>query len=466
MSVLSAIFDNKISGFEQAFAVKDITSAEMRAAIREWYNLYYAIDTPRDEDPCQRLPFTVINKLTKTAFSEYETKSTNEFATRILDGLERRRKQAMQQTLIGGEAFLKPLLTPNGRIEFSVIQRRNYLVLGRNETDAITDVGTQETTEVGGLYYTLLERRMIDPQGYLTIESRLYRSSDKSSIGVPVPLATLDKYAAIVPVNRLPLPLWSLGLIPIKCPAENCVDGSEDGVSVYAPAVGLIHNININEAQINGEFSNAESRIIVSGDLMERNSVTGKRQFKDHIFTALDDDPENVGVTIFSPEIREQSFLARKTEYLRNIETVIGFKRGILSNVEETDKTATEITNSAGDYNLTIVDFQEMWETAVKEAIRVCSILGAMYKVPGAVQIDPEKDVTIEWGDGVLFDRTRTWQEYQGMVAAELLKPELALAWYFDLPTPKTPADFEKIRAEYMPEMEDLTKNAPGEDEV
>ncbi|MEA4933705.1 MAG: hypothetical protein VB071_09065 [Lawsonibacter sp.] len=56
-----------------------------------------------------------------------------------------------------------------------------------------------------------------------------------------------------------------------------------------------------------------------------------------------------------------------------------------------------------------------------------------------------------------MFDRTRTWQEYSGMVASGLLKPELAIAWYFDLQTPKTPADFEKIRADYMPEMEQLT---------
>jgi len=457
MSVFSALFDTKIKNFEQAFNVKDITTDNMKAAIREWYALYYADKSTETEDPCQRLPFTVINKLTKTTFSEYEAKSENAFAKTILNGLERRRKQSMQQTLIGGESFLKPLLLSDGRIEFSVIQRRNYLVLGRNETDAITDIGTQESTEIGGLYYTLLERRTIDPAGYLTIESRLYRSDSRDMIGIEVPLGTLDKYAALERANKLPNPLWSLGLIPVKCPAENCVDGSEDGVSVYAPAAGLIHLINVNEKQINGEFERGESRVIVSSDLMEKDTTTGKRRFKDHVFAGLDDDPENIGVTIFSPEFREQSFLARKTEYLRNIETLIGFKRGLLSNVEESDKTATEITNSSGDYNLTIIDFQQMWEVAVKEALRVCGILGKMYQIEGAVDLNPEKDVTIEWGDGVLFDRTRTWQEYNSMVSSGLLKPEIAIAWYFDLPRPQTPADFEKIRAEYMPEMEELT---------
>ena len=462
MSVFTALFDTKVKNFEQAFNVKDITTDDMKAAIREWYSLYYADQPTEKEDPCQRLPFTVVNKLTKTVFSEYEAKSENEFAERVLMGLERRRKQAMQQTLIGGESFLKPLLMNDGRVEFSTIQRRNYLVLGRNETDAITDIGTQESTELGGFYYTLLERRAIGPDGYLTIESRLYRSDARDTIGIEIPLNTLDKYAALERVNRLPLPVWSLGLVPLKSPVENCVDGSEDGVSVYASAAGLIRLININEKQINGEFERGESRVIVSADLMEKDATTGKRKFKDHVFAGLDDDPENIGVTIFSPEFREQSFLNRKTEYLRNIETLIGFKRGIFSNVEESAKTATEITNSSGDYNLTIIDFQQMWETAVKESLRVCVVLGKMYQIPGAVDIDLEKDVAIEWGDGVLFDRTRTWQEYNGMVASGMLKPEIAIAWYFDLPKPVKPEDFAKIRTEYMPEMEALTED--GED--
>ena len=456
MSILSAAFSNNIQSFEEAFKVKSITSQDMKAAISDWFWLYYNRIPTDTEDPCQRMAYTVVNKLTKTVFSEYEAKSTAEFATALLAALDRRKTQAMQQALIGGEAFLKPIFI-SGRIEFSVIPRRNYIVLGRNELDAITDIGTQEITEVGGHYYTLLERRTIGQDGRLTIQSKLYRSDLKDIIGTEVNLTALDKYAMLQPVITLPQPLWSLGLVPIKTPMENCVDGSEDGVSVYAAAAGLIHLINVNEKQINGEFERGESRIIVSTDLMTKDTVTGKRSFKDHVFTGLDDNQEDVGVTIFSPELRHESFLARKTEYLRNIETLIGFKRGLFSDVQDTDKTATEITNSAGDYNLTIQDFQQMWETAVKEALRVCSILGPMYQIAGAVNLNPEKDVTIDWGDGVLFDRTRTWQEYQGMVAAGMLKPELAIAWYFDLPTPKTPADFEKIRSAYMPDMEQMT---------
>lgn len=469
MSIISALFDNSIYTAEQAFNAKDITSSTMREALLDWYRLYYDTVPTEQEDPCQRIPVAVVNKLTKTVFSEYKAapaKNTQkaDWINRVLAGLERRRKQAMQQALIGGECYLKPLLSKAG-VEFSVIQRRACLILGRNEIGAVTDIGTLERTESDGKFYTLLERRRVDAAGYLTIENRLFCSNSGTVIGGRVPLASLEQYAALEPSYTFRKPLFSLGLVPVRCPAENCVDGSDDAVSVYAAAVGLIHNINRNEAQINGEFERGESRIICSGDMMEIDQDGKRRTLQDHVFTALDEPPENLGIEIFSPTFREQSFLARKTEYLRNCETLIGLKRGILSEVEAAERTATEVTSSAGDYNLTIIDFQEMWEDSVREALRVCDLLGQLYGLCNSTALDPEKDVTISWGNGILYDEDKTWAEYQSMAASGMIKPEIAIAWYFDLPFPEKPKDLEKIRARYMPEIEALTGESGGEDE-
>ena len=116
-----------------------------------------------------------------------------------------------------------------------------------------------------------------------------------------------------------------------------------------------------------------------------------RRALCDNVFTAIDDMPENVGITIFSPAFREQSFLARKTEYLRNCETLIGLKRGILSEVEAVERTAKEITSSEGDYNLTIIDFQQMWEKAVREAVQ-------FYKIPADHVLVIYDDVSLPVG--------------------------------------------------------------------
>lgn len=464
MSLIGAVLSaNKIYNFEQAFRTKDITSPAMRQAIGDWYNLYYCDDKNAGEDTCQRLPVAVVNKLYKAIFSEYTASaegSKAEFVGDILRGLDNARKKATQQMLIGGRCYLKPLL--GQPMAFAVVDRRSYMPLCCDELGRITDIGTWEQTRDGNTVYTLLERRTVDAGGYLTIENRLFRADMPSggALGTEVPLGTLDKYAQLEPLVRLPEPVYSIGLIPLECPTENCVDGSMDPVAVYAAACGLIHNINRNEAQINTEFENGRSRIFVSDDLMNRDWA-GHKQFEGTLFTGIDGNPSETGVTIFSPALREQSFLARKTEYLRNIESLIGFKRGILSQVEATEKTATEITSSAGEYNLTIIDFQQAWESAVREAVRVCNILGQMYHLCDSTGVDPEKDVTISWGNGILYDEDQAWTDYKAMVAAGMLKPEIALGWYFDVPA-ETPEDLAAIREKYMPQEQET----PEEDKI
>ena len=445
MSGLSNIFAADI---QNAFRAKDITSDAMRKAIGDWYDLYYLKERTEKEDPCQQIPFTIVRKLTKTTFSEYAATAKDDFTKGVLKALNKKKKSAMQKALIGGECLLKPVPIASG-FRFGLVDRRNILVFGRDGDGQMTDIGTSEVTAKGQYYYTLLERRTVDANGYLTIRNSLYRSATSGTLGQQVGLQSLPEYTELPDEYTFTVPIGSIGLAALRSPVENCVDGSHDAVSVYAPAVGVIHNINENEAQMNGEFDRGESRIIVSSDMLKRDK-SGRRTFADHVFTGLDEDSETIGINIFSPELREQSFLNRKQEYLRNVESIIGLKRGLLSEVEAADRTAKEITSSEGDYNLTIIDFQSMWEEAVREAARLCGIFGQLYHVPGAHEVDPES-VAIDWGNGVLYDDEAAWADKKDQVARGLLKPEIAVGWRYGMPY-ETEAQRNKIREKYMPD--------------
>lgn len=438
------------SDYEMAFRAVDMTSPEMKKAIQRWQNLYYEKAATPDYDPCQRIPYTIVRKLTKTAFSEYSASSKDAFVSEILDAADAKKKSAMQKALIGGESGLKPIPTASG-FRFAVVSRPNILVFGRDGDGNMTDIGMAEHSIRDRFYYTLLERRTVDDSGYLTITNRLYRSNDQNSLGQATALTELPQYAELAEEYTFPEPLGSVGVAWLKTPIDNSVDGSPDGVSVYDAAVGLIENINRNEAQINGEFERGKSRIIASADMLEVDEVGGRKNLSANVFTAVDESPDDIGITIFSPALREQSYLARKTEYLRNVENVIGLKRGLLSEVEAAERTATEVTSSEGDYNLTIIDFQQMWESALREAVRLCGVLGRMYRVPGAHDVEDDS-IAVDWGNGVLFDEEKTWADYKDMVAAGLLKPEIALGWKFNMPR-DTEAQLAKIRKKYMPEV-------------
>ena len=432
-----------IYNYEEAFGAWDQTSRAMRKAISLWFRLYYGAGVEAEGDPCQRIAYSVVSKLVRTVFGEYNASADDPVTQAILNELNTIARQATEMSLVGGECYLKPCPYKAG-FHFTLIPRTQVLIFGRDSLGNVTDIGTVERSTHGKHYYTLLERRTVDHEGFLTIQNMLFRSRSGQNLGTRIGLSEHPAYQALPDSYRYSEPIGSVGLVRIKTPMLNCVDGSEDGVSVYAPAVDLIRNIDENEAQLRGEFQRGQSRILASRDLL-RDDGSGNLLLQDHLFVGLDDDPEQVGITVFSPQLRHQSYLERKQEYLRNVESVVGLKRGMLSDANVDERTATEISSSAGDYNLTVMDFQRMWEQAVRDTVLLCSRLTKIYRMGS-----PKCNISIDWGNGILYDEDRTWENYLKMVEKGLLKPEIALGWRFNMPA-KTEADLASIRTRLMP---------------
>jgi len=426
-----------IYSYEQAFGAWDKTSAPMRKAIERWFSLYYDDAADGNTDACQRIPYTVVNKLVKSVFGEYQATASTPFGTEVLKALDEKKHLAVQLALVGGACYIKPCPTDKG-FEFALVPRNQVLIFSRNGAGVPTDIGLVEKSVYGNHYYTLLERRTVDAEGYLTIQYRLFRSSEDRQLGTEVPLENVPAYSRLAEFYCFEKPVRSVGLAEVKSPMFNCVDGSADGVSAYAAVEGLIRNINQNEAQMNGEFSRGESRIIASKDLLDKDMG-----LQDHLFVGLDEDPERVGLMVFSPQLREESYLARKHEYLRNVESILGLKRGMLSDANMELRTATEIAASSTEFSLTVIDYQLMWQKAAEQVMALCGIFAELY---GFKSFDTGI-ISFDWGNGTLYDQEKTWADYMQMVDMGILKPEVALAWRFGLQN----ADEQTIREKMMP---------------
>ena len=427
-----------IYGCQEAFGASDKTTKAMQNAIGEWFSLYYRQEATDGEDPCQRIAYTVVSKLVRAVFAEYGAAAEGEFMKSVLQALAKVQETAVQLALVGGECYLKPWFQENS-VGFTVIPRDRILIFGRGADGEPTDVGTMEQTTLENAWFTLLERRTVDEKGFLTIENKLFRSLTEGQLGQQVPLGSHPRYAALAEKFTYPQPVGCVGLVRLKTPMLNCVDGSAEGVSVYGAACGLIHAIDRNEQLLSGEFERGQSRVFASADLLSGN------QLQDNLFIGLDEDPERLGLQIFSPQLREKSFLERKQEYLRNLESILSIKRGMLCDANLDQRTATEISASETEHALTVMDFQKMWESGLHRAVALCGVLGVMYGLPAG-----EETVRVDWGNGVLFDEEKRWQDYLQLVDKGLIAPEIALGWRFNLP-----ADTEQqravIREKYMP---------------
>lgn len=427
-----------IYDYEAAFGAADKTTAAMRQARQEWKALYYG--QPEDgEDPCQRLAYTIVTKLTKAVFGEYRGSAEDPAALAVVKALEQIHRESFASALVEGECYLKPVPVQGG-FRMVPVSRSNMLVFAADSTGCPTDVGTVAWATGEDGYYTLLERRTVDGKGYLTIENRLFRSTSSDRLGQQVRLDACPEFAALSSRYTYPEPVGSIGLARVKLPVVNCVDASPEGVSVYGAAAGLIRNIDQNEQQLSGEFQRGESRIIASRDLL------GSQGLQDHVFVGLDEDPESVGITVFSPQLRCDAFLARKQEYLRNVESVVGLRRGMLSDANVEERTATEIASSTADFNLTVLELQQMWEGAVQQVVKLCARLSGPYGLP-AIR---EQTVSIDWGNGILYDELTQWEGYLQMVREGMLKPEIALGWRFGMAA-ESEEEQAAVRRRFMP---------------
>ena len=118
---------NKAGAYQMAFHAQDITSPAMRAAIEDWYGLYYLRKPTKDEDPCQQIPHTIVRKLTKTTFSEYNATSKDAFAAQILNALKSKRKTVSIQVKPNEVIVRAPTRMKQNDIEKFVESKRVWI---------------------------------------------------------------------------------------------------------------------------------------------------------------------------------------------------------------------------------------------------------------------------------------------------------------------------------------------------
>lgn len=302
-ALIRALTNNAVENIEEALGMTDATSSAMKHAIAEWYAAWYGRVPTKTEDPCQRLPYAIVNKLCKATFGEYDSglQHTDSAKGKYLDcvrsAFDACKTSFMTQAMIGGEAWAKPVPMPDGRLTWQIVGRDSIIILGRDASGIPSDVALcEKSVSADHHFYTLVERRT-SFAGRLTIQYRLYCSDNKSTLGRRVPLASLPQYERLEDEYTFAVPIDGVGMVFLRMPITNCVDGSADGVSIYEPAMGLIHRINENELQFSREFELGRMRVVASADILRTHN--GKKSLTDDVFVGLDGNEQSIGITPF-----------------------------------------------------------------------------------------------------------------------------------------------------------------------
>ncbi|WP_436645086.1 phage portal protein [Latilactobacillus sakei] len=348
----------------------------------------------------------------------------------------------LESDLALGGLVIRPYFdVGQGKIKLSWCQAPTVYPL-RNNTNDVSEIAiasvnqTIENDKV--VYYTLLEfHEWVN--GAYQITNELYRSENKSVVGIQVPLASYEAYKDIAPVavlNEVTRPVF-IYLKPQGFNNRNIT--SPLGIGVCDNALSTLKHIDDTFDQFNWEIKMGQRRVAVPEDLTslaidERGKSQPKQVFdsNQNVFVKMrGDSEEGFKITDMTSEIRSQAYIEALNNALQVLEMQVGLTAGTFSfDAKGGLKTATEVVSENSMTQQTRSSQLTMVDRAIKELI--ISIL-ELAKAYGAYigEVPTMGDISIDFDDGVVTDKQQQLDFFTQAKSAGFVSTKLAVKKIF-----------------------------------
>lgn len=323
----------------------------------------------------------------------------------------------------GGLVF-KPYIDENNDIAIEYVQADNFYPVKFNSSGELIAAIFPEVIAKGDYTYTRLEyHHMLKDRKCYISNTAYVKDINVEGLGVSTSLKSIPEWEYLEPelnLVNIDEPLFSYFKMPL---ANNKDSKSHLGVSVYSKAVELIKEVDKHYSSILWEYEAKETAIDVPVDMFLTVELP---KGKERLFRQLDIDDSGKSKSfyeVFSPDIRDVSLFNGLNKLLQRIEFSCGLAYGTLSDIQETEKTATEIRSSKQRSYSTIVDIQKSLRISLEHLIRSMDHLADLYK------LTPKGDIEVSFAfdDSIVVDSKEEQVITLQEVASGLIKPELYL---------------------------------------
>lgn len=409
-------FDRMIGGYEQILPSNDI----MRAHIMEWDSIYK--NKPKwlgPDDPTLCLGSSVATELARLVTLEMvsEIDDNEELNELYQKEVMKDIRTHMEYAIALGGMAMKPYINRRGELKVEFISALDFIPLNEELTSACF----LDKRIVDNRTLVRVETHVYDEHGVYTVTNEVFESYD-SLTGFRQPLSVLDEWADLeeeITITGLDGPLF----VYMGIPNANTIDKrSPLGVSMYSKAIDLIEQADKQWGRILWEYEATELAIDVDLTMLSGPNVDKLPQGKDRIFRQLDTGEDGF-YEVFNPDIRDTSLFNGLNKILQRVEFNCGLAYGTLSDVQITDKTATEIKFSKQRSFSTIKDIQTSLEEALKDLIDILLKFNQLYHI---INIETIKDVSVsfEFDDSIVEDAETEQKILLQEVAAGIISKE------------------------------------------
>ena len=349
------------------------------------------------------------------------------------NGFQGRMQQLVEQALALGGGAVKLWADDSGggpAIRLGYVSADQFVPLAWDEAGVREGVFISRAARDGDSYTRLEWHRLED--GGRVIENALYRAPEgRDVLGERVPLETL--YPGLTERTALPggAPLFSYFRTPM---ANNLLDDSPLGMSVYGNALETLHALDICYDSLVSEFRLGRKRIIVPARCVRQvvDPATGvpRRYFdpRDEVYEAFaGDDRDELRVQDDSVALRVEEHVAALNAFLGVLCLQTGFSVGSFSfDSRGGVKTATEVVSENSKTFKTVRTVQNQLAPALERLVRgiveLAALCGAEWNGrPVAGLAAGGFGVKVTFDDGAVQDRQSNLKEGISLVNARLL---------------------------------------------
>lgn len=353
----------------------------------------------------------------------------------------------LEQACAAGGMTIKPY-PKDGHIYFDCSTAWSLYPVAFDDDGNLKDVIFRDSFQDGKVTYTRLERHTVTDKG-IAITQRAFRSNNRESIGVEIPLTDVPQWAGVEPEALLTdtdgqMFGW------YKTAAANNVDiEAPMGVAVFNKAVNIIREADMQYSRILWEYEGSELAIDVDPQaLRPQRNAPGKMEMpklNDRLFRGVDlgsDDHYNV----FSPNIRDSALFNGLNQLLMRVEDACGLARGTLSDANQEARTATELRIVKQRTYATIADNQRALEHCLRDVVRAMDKYATLYHLAP----EGEYDLSFEWDDSIITDSSQQLGERLELLSQGIMSKVEFRMWYFGETEAQARAAIEKLQQEQL----------------
>ena len=424
---------NKMTNAADEFSVKAAINGDMLERLQLWYDMWigkaYWLDPGKGTESLN-LEQDIAKEFACTATNEMSVSISDTTLQEVFDRSVRDLAEELQEGLASGAMIIKPL--GDDKVQF--VSQFEFLPTEYDSEKRLVGVIFPDCRKINDKYYTRLEYHHLDSKG-LTIINKAYVSASETSLGRETSLDAVDDWAGLpaeVTYPGVDRPIYGYYRNPIK----NKLSGCCAGVSIYDSAIMKIRRADIQAGRLDWEFESGERRIHVDTQAVKLTS-DGQAVLDSRLYKGLDlmQSGEEL-YKEYSPTLRQKDFIEGLEEQKREIEFSLGLAYGDLSNVQNVEKTATEMKISRQrKYNMV---------TAIQNDLRDCldDLCYGLAFFNGKVNSGYEFSCTFH--DSITTDEeTERKQDMQDVSLGVMSLVEYRMKWY---------GEDEKTAASKLPE--------------